>query len=70
MKQRAAVVGNLAQFVYGLQSADLVVGGHDGNEKGIRIDFPFQRLGVNEALGVGGQILYGKAPLCKALCGV
>lgn len=48
-------VGDGGQLRNGLYGADLIIGQHDGNQRGILPDGLFQLGGVYQALGVTGR---------------
>lgn len=49
-------MGDLGEFVDGLDGSDDVVGGHDGDESGIGSERGFEGFGVDEAVLVDGEL--------------
>ena len=60
----------LADLADGLEHADLVVGGHDGDQDGLVVDGPLQVFEIDEAVGLHRQVGDAVAVLLQALAGV
>ena len=66
----ALLVADLADLADGLQDADFVVGGHDGDEDGLVVDGALQVFDIDEAVSLYRQIGDAIAVLFEALAGV
>ena len=49
-------LGEAGDLAYGLDCAGLVVGEHDGDEFGVRLEGGFEGCGVDEAVGGGSEV--------------
>ncbi len=70
MEDDALLVAELADFADGLQHADFVVGGHDGDEDGLVVHGALQVFKIDEAVCLDGQVGDAEAIFLKALAGV
>ena len=66
----ALLMAELADFADGLQHADLVVGGHDGDQDGLVVHGALQVFEIDQAVGLHRQIGDAVAVLFQALAGV
>src|SRR5208283_876229 len=70
VEEHALLVTDLSDFADGLQHANLIVGGHNGDENGLVVDGALQVFEVDEAVCLYGQIGDAIAVLLEALAGV
>src|SRR5262249_39797158 len=70
VEKHSALATDLADLAPGLQDADFIIGGHDGDENGLVIDGALQVVEVDESVLLHRQIGHAIAVLLKPLTGI